>query len=247
MLGTKPTNIPLNFLHVKYSTELSPCCVDFSYCLPQVWLFQSCTVCIKYTAWESHPVPHKLLCDVGELEELGNTARAVISCAAPSCSALLVWASPFYDLLCCSQCCFYPSKALITQFLGCKARCPNNHAFSFLTFCFFQSQRMSWRQKNLNEERQQQEAEVTEANPAYHCHSYSRAYENRKREQQQARRKLCLASVICILFMTAEIIGEYVCPKRAQFVAQHIPIHALWYTSWLQAPIMRRGEPTWIL
>ncbi|NXK08324.1 ZNT8 protein, partial [Herpetotheres cachinnans] len=68
--------------------------------------------------------------------------------------------------------------------------------------------RMSWHQKNLNEERQQQEAEVTEANPAYHCHGYSQAYENRKREQQQARRKLCVASVICIFFMIAEITGE---------------------------------------
>ncbi|NXI59274.1 ZNT8 protein, partial [Chloroceryle aenea] len=68
--------------------------------------------------------------------------------------------------------------------------------------------RMSWHQKNLNEERQQQEAEITEANPAYHCHGYSQAYENRKREQHYARRKLCVASVICIFFMIAEIIGE---------------------------------------
>ncbi|KFP81824.1 Zinc transporter 8, partial [Acanthisitta chloris] len=65
-------------------------------------------------------------------------------------------------------------------------------------------------QKNLNEERQQQEAEVTEANPAYHCHNYSQAYEIRKREQHQARRKLCVASVICIFFMIAEITGECV-------------------------------------
>ncbi|KGL89990.1 Zinc transporter 8, partial [Charadrius vociferus] len=64
-------------------------------------------------------------------------------------------------------------------------------------------------QKNLNEERQQQEAEATEANPEYHCHGYSQAYENRKREQHQARRKLCVASVICIFFMIAEITGEH--------------------------------------
>lgn len=86
---------------------------------------------------------------------------------------------------------------------------------------------MSWHQKNLNEDRQQQEAEVAEVNPAYHCHFYSQAYENRKREQHQARRKLCVASVICIFFMIAEITGEYVCPKRAQFGAQHSYIHAL--------------------
>ncbi|KAM9023297.1 proton-coupled zinc antiporter SLC30A8 [Ara ararauna] len=77
--------------------------------------------------------------------------------------------------------------------------------------------RMSWHQKNLNEDRQQQEAEVAEANPAYHCHFYSQAYEYRKREQHQARRKLFVASVICIFFMIAEITGEYVCLKRAQF------------------------------
>ncbi|KAM7072537.1 proton-coupled zinc antiporter SLC30A8 [Acridotheres tristis] len=75
--------------------------------------------------------------------------------------------------------------------------------------------RMSWLQKNSNEERQQQEAEVTGANPAYHCHSYSQVYENRKREQHQARRKLCIASVICTFFMIAEITGEYIAGSLA--------------------------------
>ncbi|XP_014725582.1 PREDICTED: zinc transporter 8 [Sturnus vulgaris] len=79
--------------------------------------------------------------------------------------------------------------------------------------------RMSWLQKNSNEERQQQEAEVTGANPAYHCHSYSQVYENRKREQHQARRKLCIASVICTFFMIAEITGEYVCGQIAGSLA----------------------------
>ncbi|KFO65867.1 Zinc transporter 8, partial [Corvus brachyrhynchos] len=74
-------------------------------------------------------------------------------------------------------------------------------------------------QKNSNEERQQQEAEVTVANPAYHCHSYSQTYENRKREQHQARRKLCVASVICTFFMIAEITGEYVCGQIAGSLA----------------------------
>ncbi|XP_009634266.1 zinc transporter 8 [Egretta garzetta] len=83
--------------------------------------------------------------------------------------------------------------------------------------------RMSWHQKNLNEERQQQEAEDTEANPAYHCHGYSQAHENRKREQQQARRKLCVASVICIFFMIAEITGEYIAGSLAVITdAAHI-------------------------
>ncbi|XP_049680830.1 proton-coupled zinc antiporter SLC30A8 [Accipiter gentilis] len=83
--------------------------------------------------------------------------------------------------------------------------------------------RMRWHQKNLNEEKQQQEAEVTEANPAYHCHGYSQAYENRKREQHQARRKLCVASVICIFFMIAEITGEYIAGSLAVITdAAHI-------------------------
>uniref|UniRef100_A0A8B9C8C0 Proton-coupled zinc antiporter SLC30A8 n=1 Tax=Anser brachyrhynchus TaxID=132585 RepID=A0A8B9C8C0_9AVES len=62
-----------------------------------------------------------------------------------------------------------------------------------------------------------------EANPAYHCHGYSRAYENRKREQHQARRKLCAASVICIFFMVAEITGEYIAGSLAVITdAAHI-------------------------
>ncbi|XP_053842911.1 proton-coupled zinc antiporter SLC30A8 [Vidua macroura] len=79
--------------------------------------------------------------------------------------------------------------------------------------------RMSWLQKNPNEERQQQEADIAGANPAYHCHSYSQAYENRKREQHQARRKLCVASVICTFFMIAEITGKYACGQIAGSLA----------------------------
>ncbi|XP_054048707.1 proton-coupled zinc antiporter SLC30A8 [Rissa tridactyla] len=83
--------------------------------------------------------------------------------------------------------------------------------------------RTSRHQKNVNEERQQQEAEATEANPEYHCHGYSRAYENRKREQHQARKKLCVASVICIFFMIAEITGEYIAGSLAVITdAAHI-------------------------
>uniref|UniRef100_A0A8C0FHH2 Proton-coupled zinc antiporter SLC30A8 n=1 Tax=Bubo bubo TaxID=30461 RepID=A0A8C0FHH2_BUBBB len=68
-----------------------------------------------------------------------------------------------------------------------------------------------------------QEAEVTEANPAYHCHGYSQAYENRKREQHQVRRKLCVASIICIFFMIAEITGEYIAGSLAVITdAAHI-------------------------
>ncbi|XP_010174577.1 zinc transporter 8 [Antrostomus carolinensis] len=83
--------------------------------------------------------------------------------------------------------------------------------------------RMNWHQKNSNEEKQQQEAEDSEANPVYHCHGYSQAHENRKKEQHQARRKLCVASVICIFFMIAEITGEYIAGSLAVITdAAHI-------------------------
>ncbi|NXP05675.1 ZNT8 protein, partial [Thinocorus orbignyianus] len=83
--------------------------------------------------------------------------------------------------------------------------------------------RTSRHQKNLNEERQQLEAEVTEANPEYHCHGYSQTCENREKEQHQARRKLCVASVICIFFMIAEVTGEYIAGSLAVITdAAHI-------------------------
>uniref|UniRef100_A0A8C9UAH6 Proton-coupled zinc antiporter SLC30A8 n=1 Tax=Serinus canaria TaxID=9135 RepID=A0A8C9UAH6_SERCA len=79
------------------------------------------------------------------------------------------------------------------------------------------------------------------ANPAYHCHSYSQAYENRKREQHQARRKLCVASVICTFFMIAEITGKYIAGSLAVLSdAAHllvdltsflISLFSLWLTS----------------
>jgi len=93
---------------------------------------------------------------------------------------------------------------------------------------------VSWHQKNFNEERQQQEGENAEANQAYHCHGYSQAYEDRKMEQHQARRKLYTASVICIIFMVAEITGEYLCSKGAQLRAQHICTPALLHSLCLQ-------------
>uniref|UniRef100_A0A8B9NMU4 Proton-coupled zinc antiporter SLC30A8 n=1 Tax=Accipiter nisus TaxID=211598 RepID=A0A8B9NMU4_9AVES len=76
---------------------------------------------------------------------------------------------------------------------------------------------------------------------SYHCHGYSQAYENRKREQHQARRKLCVASVICIFFMIAEITGEYIAGSLAVITdAAHIlvdltsfliSLFSLWLTS----------------
>ncbi|TFK12469.1 ubiquitin thioesterase OTUB1 [Platysternon megacephalum] len=67
--------------------------------------------------------------------------------------------------------------------------------------------RMGLQQNNLNKEECQEESEDAEDNPLYHCHSHSMAYESRKIEQCQAKRKLYAASIICLIFMIAEIIG----------------------------------------
>uniref|UniRef100_A0A8C3QYV9 Proton-coupled zinc antiporter SLC30A8 n=1 Tax=Cyanoderma ruficeps TaxID=181631 RepID=A0A8C3QYV9_9PASS len=82
---------------------------------------------------------------------------------------------------------------------------------------------------------------ITGANPAYHCHSYSQAYENRKREQHQAKKKLCVASVICTFFMIAEITGEYIAGSLAvvsdgahilvDLTSFLISLFSLWLTS----------------
>lgn len=41
-----------------------------------------------------------------------------------------------------------------------------------------------------------------------HCHDNSHAQEDREREKKVARKSLCLASVICLIFMIGEILGE---------------------------------------
>lgn len=41
-----------------------------------------------------------------------------------------------------------------------------------------------------------------------HCHDNSHAQEDREREKKVARKRLCLASVICLIFMVGEILGE---------------------------------------
>uniref|UniRef100_A0A8C8SAB0 Proton-coupled zinc antiporter SLC30A8 n=1 Tax=Pelusios castaneus TaxID=367368 RepID=A0A8C8SAB0_9SAUR len=85
----------------------------------------------------------------------------------------------------------------------------------FLIFGFFQSTRMGLQQNNLNKEECQEESEDAEANPFYHCHSHSEAHESRKIEQCQAKRKLYAASIICLIFMIAEIIGGQIAGSLA--------------------------------
>lgn len=41
-----------------------------------------------------------------------------------------------------------------------------------------------------------------------HCHDNSHAQEDRAREKKVARKRLYVVSVICLIFMIGEIIGE---------------------------------------
>ncbi|XP_007516715.1 proton-coupled zinc antiporter SLC30A8 isoform X2 [Erinaceus europaeus] len=49
----------------------------------------------------------------------------------------------------------------------------------------------------------------------YHCHSNSKARENRANEQIYAKWKLSAASAICFIFMIAEVVGGYVAGSLA--------------------------------
>lgn len=44
-----------------------------------------------------------------------------------------------------------------------------------------------------------------------HCHDNSHAQEDREREKKVARKRLYVASVICLIFMIGEILGESLC------------------------------------
>ncbi|KAE8599512.1 hypothetical protein XENTR_v10017214 [Xenopus tropicalis] len=57
-----------------------------------------------------------------------------------------------------------------------------------------------------------------EENPQskYHCHNNNKkAYDARQREQTFAKKKLCIASLICFVFISAEIVGGYIAGSLA--------------------------------
>lgn len=69
---------------------------------------------------------------------------------------------------------------------------------------------MELQQKPLNkDQRPGEKPEEPESGAVYHCHSNSKATENRAKEQVYAKWKLCAASGTCLVFMIAEVIGEY--------------------------------------
>ncbi|XP_015276948.1 PREDICTED: zinc transporter 8 [Gekko japonicus] len=66
---------------------------------------------------------------------------------------------------------------------------------------------MSSEGNNGNKENHNKELVDSGSGSWHHCHDHVMAYESRKKEQQQARHKLYMASVMCLIFMISEVIG----------------------------------------
>ncbi|XP_042362535.1 zinc transporter 8 [Plectropomus leopardus] len=74
-----------------------------------------------------------------------------------------------------------------------------------------------------------------------HCHDNSRAQEDREREKKVARRRLLVASAICVVFMIGEILGGYFAGSLAvmtdaahllvDFISFIISLLSLWLSS----------------
>ncbi|XP_064204491.1 proton-coupled zinc antiporter SLC30A8 [Anguilla rostrata] len=75
-----------------------------------------------------------------------------------------------------------------------------------------------------------------------HCHDNSRALEDREREKKQARKRLYIVSIICLVFMVGEIFGGYFAGSLAvmtdaahllvDFTSFLISLCSLWLSSW---------------
>ncbi|KAM3596198.1 uncharacterized protein V6R79_010200 [Siganus canaliculatus] len=74
-----------------------------------------------------------------------------------------------------------------------------------------------------------------------HCHDNSHAWEDREQEKKSSRNRLCLASVICLIFMVAETVGGYFAGSLAvmtdaahllvDFISFIISLLSLWLSS----------------
>ncbi|CAK7289182.1 Zinc transporter 8 [Vulpes lagopus] len=70
-------------------------------------------------------------------------------------------------------------------------------------------------QKSLNKDQcPGEKPEELESGAIYHCHSNSKATENRANEQVYAKWKLYAASGVCFVFMIAEVVGDKQLPGR---------------------------------
>nr|XP_056710664.1 proton-coupled zinc antiporter SLC30A8 [Euleptes europaea] len=96
-------------------------------------------------------------------------------------------------------------------------------------------------QNNASKENHSKELVVSGSSSSHHCHDHTATQESRKRERQQANRKLYMASAMCFIFMVAEVIGGRIAGSLAVMMdAAHmsvdlmsflISLFSLWLTS----------------
>ncbi|XP_004607830.2 proton-coupled zinc antiporter SLC30A8 [Sorex araneus] len=70
--------------------------------------------------------------------------------------------------------------------------------------------------KHLNKDQcPGEKPEELESGAIHHCHSNSKAVEEREKEQVYAKWKLCVALTICFIFMIAEVVGGHIAGSLA--------------------------------
>ncbi|KAB0403427.1 hypothetical protein E2I00_017078 [Balaenoptera physalus] len=105
---------------------------------------------------------------------------------------------------------------------------------------------MELQQKPLNkDQRPGEKPEEPESGAMYHCHSNSKATENRAKEQVYAKWKLCAASGTCLVFMIAEVIEilgallSILCVWAVTGVLVYLACERLLYSNYqIQATVM---------
>ncbi|XP_053101940.1 proton-coupled zinc antiporter SLC30A8 [Hemicordylus capensis] len=70
-------------------------------------------------------------------------------------------------------------------------------------------------ENHSDKENHHEKQEASGSRSLHHCHNHSKACESRNTEHQQAKCKLYLASIFCLIFMTAEIIGGQIAGSLA--------------------------------
>ncbi|XP_077207733.1 proton-coupled zinc antiporter SLC30A8 [Paroedura picta] len=80
-------------------------------------------------------------------------------------------------------------------------------------------------QNNGSKENHNKELVDSRSGSWHHCHDHAMAYENRKKEQQQASRRLYMASGMCLIFMISEVIGGRIAGSLAVMMdAAHMSV-----------------------
>ncbi|XP_067836911.1 proton-coupled zinc antiporter SLC30A8-like isoform X1 [Heptranchias perlo] len=81
--------------------------------------------------------------------------------------------------------------------------------------CSLTPESSSFQQTNLEVEMNLPLETVSETSGVFHCHYNKKAHEQKRIEQHQAKRRLWIASVICVIFMIGELIGGYLAGSLA--------------------------------